>query len=372
MSSVVLNLFPSRVAIGKVRVLDPATQREKELPVMMSSEFERALGALFVRVGGAVADSNSDLSVISLAQDAPPAFGNIMNAVADLQRDLASASALVAQVAQLRARVADLEREIVEVQRPTDWDHPGTIGGKTPGAGSFTNITYSGQLASTIGAGTAPMVVTSDTKVINLNVDKLDGTDWTAPGTIGGVTPGSATFTSLTATGAVSLSPANANVVASPTGTGTVTIAPATAGSINNVSIGAVTPQNGTFKSLQTDGTANVLLGTDATSTDTISRGVNSGVGGGAAQYVRVGGVAVIGIGNKSRLNGGAYDGTPYFFSNAVVEFSNGARFNGNMGFYGAAAVAKPTVTGSRGGNAALASLLTALANFGLLTDSST
>lgn len=43
-----------------------------------------------------------------------------------------------------------------------------------------------------------------------------------------------------------------------------------------------------------------------------------------------------------------------------------------SLGFYNAAAVAKPTVTGSRAGNAALASLLTALANLGLITDSST
>lgn len=41
------------------------------------------------------------------------------------------------------------------------------------------------------------------------------------------------------------------------------------------------------------------------------------------------------------------------------------------VGFFGATAVVKPTVTGSRGGNAALASLLTALANLGILTDSS-
>lgn len=39
--------------------------------------------------------------------------------------------------------------------------------------------------------------------------------------------------------------------------------------------------------------------------------------------------------------------------------------------FFGAAASPKPTVTGSRGANAALASLLTALAGLGLLTDSS-
>lgn len=41
------------------------------------------------------------------------------------------------------------------------------------------------------------------------------------------------------------------------------------------------------------------------------------------------------------------------------------------VGFLGTAPVAKQTVTGSRGGNAALASLLTALATFGLITDSS-
>lgn len=43
-----------------------------------------------------------------------------------------------------------------------------------------------------------------------------------------------------------------------------------------------------------------------------------------------------------------------------------------NLGFYNATPIAKPTVSGSRGGNAALASLLTALATQGLLTDSST
>lgn len=42
-----------------------------------------------------------------------------------------------------------------------------------------------------------------------------------------------------------------------------------------------------------------------------------------------------------------------------------------SLGFYNATAISKPSVTGSRGSNAALASLLTALANLGLLTDSS-
>lgn len=50
----------------------------------------------------------------------------------------------------------------------------------------------------------------------------------------------------------------------------------------------------------------------------------------------------------------------------------DGVGLSGNVGFYGAATAAKPTVTGSRGGNAALASLLTGLAALGLITDSST
>ncbi len=43
----------------------------------------------------------------------------------------------------------------------------------------------------------------------------------------------------------------------------------------------------------------------------------------------------------------------------------------GDVGFCGAAATSRQTVTGSRGGNAALASLLTALATLGLITDNS-
>jgi hypothetical protein len=42
------------------------------------------------------------------------------------------------------------------------------------------------------------------------------------------------------------------------------------------------------------------------------------------------------------------------------------------IGFFEANGTTKQTITGSRGGNAALASLLTALANHGLITDSST
>ena len=48
------------------------------------------------------------------------------------------------------------------------------------------------------------------------------------------------------------------------------------------------------------------------------------------------------------------------------------ALFGGGLGFYGSAGATKPTITGSRGGNAALASFLTQMASLGLLTDGTT
>lgn len=44
----------------------------------------------------------------------------------------------------------------------------------------------------------------------------------------------------------------------------------------------------------------------------------------------------------------------------------------GTVGFYGTTPIAKPTITGARGGNAALASLLTQLAALGLIIDNTT
>lgn len=46
------------------------------------------------------------------------------------------------------------------------------------------------------------------------------------------------------------------------------------------------------------------------------------------------------------------------------------AASGGKVGFYGTAPVTKPTVTGAKGSNAALGSLMTALANLGIVTDS--
>lgn len=125
------------------------------------------------------------------------------------------------------------------------------IGGTTPLAGTFTTLTATGAVA--LSPASANVVLSpTGTGVVTI-----------APATagslnnviIGGSTPLAGTFTTLTAatlstTGAVALSPASANVVLSPTGTGVVTIAPATAGSVNNVVIGGSTPLAATFTSL--------------------------------------------------------------------------------------------------------------------------
>ncbi|WP_158010648.1 tail fiber domain-containing protein [Tardibacter chloracetimidivorans] len=77
------------------------------------------------------------------------------------------------------------------------------IGATTPGTGAFSTLSATGQITSTLSTGTAPLAVSSTTKVTNLNADLLDGADWASPQNIGTTTPGSGAFTTLTATGNV-------------------------------------------------------------------------------------------------------------------------------------------------------------------------
>lgn len=103
-----------------------------------------------------------------------------------------------------------------------------------------------------------------------------------------------------------------------------------------------------------------------------------SGSGGGGVYIggeanIRAGDAAAGGSGGDLILRpgtGGAAAGSMFLRNGAGTN-----RFQINstgIGVFAATPVAKQTVTGSRGGNAALASLLTALANYGWVTDSST
>ena len=79
------------------------------------------------------------------------------------------------------------------------WTVPGTIGSATPNTGAFTTLSVTGAVTSTLSTGTAPFTISSTTKVSNLNVDLLDGSDWTSPSAIGTTTPAAGTFTTLSA-----------------------------------------------------------------------------------------------------------------------------------------------------------------------------
>jgi hypothetical protein len=69
----------------------------------------------------------------------------------------------------------------------------------------------------------------------------------------------------------------------------------------------------------------------------------------------------------------GATDGQTITWNAGAAKFVPAAAFRATatgVGFFGTSAQSKPTITGSRGGNAALASLLTALADLGLIVNS--
>lgn len=91
--------------------------------------------------------------------------------------------------------------------------------------------------------------------------------------------------------------------------------------------------------------------------------------------------VGVLQLGNNNSTKVEANGALFYAFTNTVTvgHVSSTVQIGGNttilntaaIGFYGVTPVTRQTVTGSRGGNAALASLLTALATAGLIVDGS-
>ena len=69
----------------------------------------------------------------------------------------------------------------------------------------------------------------------------------------------------------------------------------------------------------------------------------------------------------------GTFDGLEVANAQVQMVIASGVRFRADatgLGFFGSTPIAKPAITGSRGGNAALADLLTDLASYGLITDS--
>lgn len=63
----------------------------------------------------------------------------------------------------------------------------GAIGNSNPAVGTFTTINSSGQYTNTVSTGTAPLVVSSTTRVTNLNADRVDSLDFSTVSQAGGV-----------------------------------------------------------------------------------------------------------------------------------------------------------------------------------------
>jgi hypothetical protein len=152
--------------------------------------------------------------------------------------------------------------------------------------------------ATTLGSGIVNSSLTNLGTLTALNVSgptSLTGSvsiaPSSAPGTInnviiGNAIPTTATFTNLTATGNINLS---------PTGSNTYTIAPAATGSINNMNIGVTTPASGNFTTLGTTGVLTITNTTAATNAVTGALVVSGGVGIAGNVYI-AGNLVVSGI----------------------------------------------------------------------------
>lgn len=78
------------------------------------------------------------------------------------------------------------------------------IGAAVVAAASFSTVSATGAITSTLATGSAPLVVASTTVVANLNASALSGATMAAPGAIGGGTPAAVTGTTVTGAAIVS------------------------------------------------------------------------------------------------------------------------------------------------------------------------
>lgn len=154
--------------------------------------------------------------------------------------------------------------------------------------------------AGTIGGSTTQVQYNNAGALAGSSNLTFDGTTLTAAGlagphngTVGATTPNTGAFTTLAASGAVTLLGGTANGVAYLNGSKVLT----------------------TGSALTFDGTNLAVVGS------------SSGTGGGAFSAVRNGASYVIALGNKSALLGGAYDATPniYYQSSALAFYDANA-----------------------------------------------
>ncbi len=219
-------------------------------------------------------------------------------------------------------------------------------------AGAITLLGVSAQAVSVTTQGTGNLALgASGTGDVNVSaaggdIDLTADTDLTMTATSGlfSLTVASTAILSATAAGVTTLSSAlNQNLSILATGTGDIVINPGTG-----------------------DITLTGVLSATAAGVTTLQ----GGVGGATSTIIMdaAGGIDLLTDSNQDATI--TAEGTGNILLDATGDDITLTSLN--LGFYGATAAPKPTITGSRAGNAALADLLTELATLGLITDSST
>lgn len=257
--------------------------------------------------------------------------------------------------------------------------HDGLIEGLADGSGfgnQNANLVLAGPGAGDPAAASFRALVAND--IPNLNASKINaGTfdnariNWASPSAIGSSTAAAGTFTALVAT-SLTITSADANAITLQRNS-TISIMSTVASDTGGQSTQIMGRKSrGTIASptaIQTNDTMISLFG----------------LGYDGSTYANAGAMQF----NASENWNGTSHGSRFVISpvpngsttpaaalvvhdNARLQIIGALDHDGSQaGFYGTAPVSKPTVTGSRGGNAALASLLTALADLGLVTNSS-
>ena len=145
-----------------------------------------------------------------------------------------------------------------------------------------------------------------------------------------------------------------------------------TGASLNDLSIRAETGSirlavnGGNTMGLQVAPSGAVILGTDPGGTDRLR------VGGAIrlSSYIQlVNGQQIQWDGPANAITGAGSTNALIFYAASTIRLWLNAT---GVGFNGVGPIARPAITGSRAGNAALASLLTQLSAYGLITDSTT
>lgn len=259
------------------------------------------------------------------------------------------------------------------------------------GVGSDT-LTVNGRIISTVATGTAPLTVSSTTMVANLNAALLGGlarsgfaelsgaaftgnvsvsgnglfvdaagnkvrinsatvSGWDLTVGIGGILAegGSRFQGAVTVTGGLTVSAGGIDATGSSTFRNSVTI---TSGGIGVTGSSAFN----NAVSITTGGLTVLAGGIDITGSGTFRNGI--GVSGASSSFAAA---VSITSGGLSILAGGLSVNSGLFTASG-----------GQIGFHGAAAMSRPTITGSKSGNIALANLLANLNNYGLIIDSTT